>query len=400
MAKRVGVTDSAAGAGVQEFVGLETGADPNALIQAIDIVPGGEEFYMNAWSASITPLVVSATAAYWDVAAMQVPTGKFLLVDALAITNITGADETVMRIAKRYRFAGNCAQASPAAGGAPTVAAVAMVGSGLGTGSYSYKLSQLNALGQESALSTVSATVTPTAGQAINITIPALGTGAVAYRIYRTLSGAGGTGPWYWIDDAIAGTYTDVMPDSDVTGPMRGSTQHPGTTWGNAFTGESAPTACEMVYENNGVALASAPTQIAYVSSKGVRSVVAFAPAVTANLRQRIPPSNEGRAFAAAGTAAFMLQRDELGDYGAVAVVGFDKSYATIGGQWLVYGYSVRATTTLDMAPVIGRVETWLPKPALFTAGETVVGQIGNLGTAAAGVRMVEIIGRMFDIPT
>lgn len=400
MAKKTGVTDSAAGSGVLEYLGLETpGIDANVLLQAFDHMPGGEEFYMGAWGPSVTPPVISATVPYYDVAGMQVPAGKFLIVDRCAITHIA-VDETVMRIAKRYRLAGNCAQAAPAAGGAPTVAAVAMDASGLGTGSYSHKLSQINALGQEGPLSTVSATTTPTAGQGINLTVPALGTGAVAYRIYRTLSGAGGTGPWYWMDDAIAGVYTDTMPDSDVTGVMRGSVQHPGTTWGNAFIGDVAPTSCEMVYENTGVALAAAPTQIAYTSSKGVRSVVAFAPAVTANLRLRITPSNEGRAFATPGPAAAMLQRDEIGDYGAVAVHGFSNSYAAIGGQWQIYGYSVRATTPLAVAPVIGRVESVLSTPVLFTAGETVVGQIGNLGVAAAAVRMVEIMGRMFDIPT
>lgn len=398
MAIKVGVTDSAAGAGVQEFLGLETSLGASILTQAFDQLPGGEEFSMSAFGPSITPQLISATATYWDIAAMQVPTGKFLLVDKAVVTNLA-ADDTRMRVAKRYRFAGNCAQASPAAGGAPTVAAVAMVATGLGTGSYSYKISQVNALGQESALSTVSATVTPTAGQGINLTVPALGTGAVAYRIYRSLSGAGGTGPWYWVDDAIAGVYTDTMPDSDVTGVMRGSVQHPGTTWGNVFTGEVAPTACEMVFENTGVALASAPTQISYISSKGVRQVAAFAPAVTANLRQRIPPSNEGRAFATPGPATVMLQRDEISDYGAVAVSGFDKSYATIGGQWLVYGYSVRGQTEIPLTPVIGSVAEKFNPPLLFVSGETIVGQIGNLGAALAGVRAVEIFGRMFDNP-
>jgi hypothetical protein len=95
-----------------------------------------------------------------------------------------------------------------------------------------------------------------------------------------------------------------------------------------------------------------------------------------------------------------MLQRDELGDYGSVQVVGFDKTYATIGGQWVVWGYSVRAVTPLEGTQAAGRIAGRLSAPLLFHAGETVVGQIGNLGTGAAGVRRVEISGRMFDVPT
>ena len=190
------------------------------------------------------------------------------------------------------------------------------------------------------------------------------------------------------MDDAIAGAYIDTMPDSDVTGPMRGSVQHPGVTWGNAFTGDAAPSATEMVYENTGVALAAAPANLAYTSSKGVRSVVAFAPAVTVNTRVRIQPTNEGRAFATPSPAAAMLQRDELSDYGAVAIPSpsFNISYATMGGpRWMIYGYAVKATLPMETATIIGRVEQKIPKPLLFAAGETVVGQIGNLALGSAG---------------
>ena len=395
---KTGVQDTAAGAGVKEFVGLALQSDDAALVQAVDNIPGGQNFYMCAYSGSITPVIESQTVPYWDVAAYRVPNNTIMLVDALYIWQ-SAADETMLRIASRYLMGGNCAQAAPAAGGAPTVAAAAQFGTGLSAAAYSYKLSQFNALNQEGPLSTVSANVTPAANQGINITIPALGTGSVGYRIYRSLGGAAG-GPWYWVDDSAGGvTYLDVNADSYLT-DIRGSTPHPGTTWGNAYASPQLASPVEMVYENVGVALASAPANIAYVSGKGVPSVTAFAPAVTVNTRVRIPPANEGRGFAASGPASFQCQNPQIADYGATKFLGFDKSYATIGGQWVVWGHDIRGQTTLDTAAGAGRFIGRLFRPAVFYPGETLVGQIGNTSTAAAGVRKIEITGRMFTLPT
>ena len=394
----VGVTDSAAGAGIQQFVGIGMEHDANAKVQAIDNIPGGQNFYMCSYSTAITPAIETQTVPFWDVAAFQVPDGIIIVIDTCAITNLA-ADETLFRISSRKLMAGNCAQAAPAAGAAPTVAATAQFGSGLAAAAYSYKLAQFNALNQQGPLSTVSANVTPTTNQGINVTIPALGTGSVGYRIYRSLGGAAG-GPWYWVDDSAGGvTYTDVVADSYLTG-ARGSTQHPGTTWGNAFASPQFNSALEMYYENVGVALASAPVNLAYVSGKGIPSVVAFAPAVTVNTRVRIPPANETRAWAASGPASFQIQNPQIADSGATKILGFDKAYATVGGQWVIWGHDVRGVTGLEAAAVAGRTVARLYRPIIFYPGETMVGQISNTATPASGVRKVEISGRMFSVPT
>lgn len=394
----IGVADLPAGAGVEDMLvlGMEGGA--TAHVQAMDSFPGGKPFYMANYSPSITPSLESATVTWWDVAAMKVPANTIILIDLCAVTNLT-ADETLFRIAARNMLAGNCAQAAPAAGGAPVVAAAAQFGSGLTNAAYSYKLAQFNALNNEGPLSTVSANVTPTANQGINITIPALGTAAVGYRIYRSLAGAAG-GPWYWVTD-IGGnvTYLDVIADSYLTG-IRGSTQHPGTTWGAAYSNPTLGAPAEMVYENVGVALASAPANISYLSGRGIPSIVAFAPAVTVNTRVRIPLLNEARSWAIAGPNTFQIQTPAISDYGVLKMLGFDKAYATIGGQWVVWGYDVRMQTALESAAVAGRSVSRLVRPAVFYPGETFVGQVANTATAVAGIRKVEILGRMLAMPT
>lgn len=399
---KVGVTDNAAGAGVAELMASAI-AQLNTNAQIMDILPAGDDFSMKAVSASVTVTTTSVTIPPWDCAAFQVPAGKFVVLDRASILRYAAAPVS-LRVCTRYMLAGNCAQAAPAAGGAPTVAATTLgFTSGLGTGSYSYKISQVNALGQEGPLSTVSATVTPTSTQSISITIPALGTGAVAYRIYRSLSGAGGTGPWYWVDDAIAGAYLDQVADSYLT-TVRGSTQHPGTTWGTAFNPASVPQPpgpVEMIYENVGVALSAAPTTLYYLSGKGIPSAVAFAPAVTVNTRVRIPPSGEGRGFAASGPGSFQLQNPQIADYGATRVFGFNNTYAAAGGQWVIWGYAPQEATVFEAAAVAGgRNMSKFWKPCVFGPGDTIVGQVFSSGTAAASVLELEIQGRMFDIPT
>jgi len=398
---KVGVTDNAAGAGVAELISAIV-AELGSSVQMMDFLPAGDEFSMKAYSPSVTIPASSNTVPGWDCAAFMVPPGKFVVLDR-AVCGRAAASPLTLRVSTRYLLAGNCAQASPAAGGAPTVAAVTLgFDTGMGTGGYSYKISQVNALNQESALSTVSATVTPTALQGINITIPALGTGAVAYRIYRSLSGAP-AGPWYWETDAIAGVYTSTMDDSVLTTTM-GSTQHPGVTWGNAFVPSSVPQPVgpvEMIYENVGVALSAAPTQIFYTSTRGVPSFALFAPALTVNTRVRIPPANEGRAFATPSPTPFMLQNPQIADYGASSVIGFDKTYATLGGQWVIWGYGAAEQTVIESAPIAGgRNMSKFWKPAVFGPGNTIVGQVSSVATAVASVIDLEIYGRMFDLPT
>jgi hypothetical protein len=116
-----------------------------------------------------------------------------------ALTARFGSREVYARLARRYVFAGNCATANPGAPSAPTVAVVTHdvgIDEANGSNTFSYKLTSINALGQETLGSSASSTLTATSAQkAIDVTIPALATGAVAYGVYRSLAGQGGSGP-------------------------------------------------------------------------------------------------------------------------------------------------------------------------------------------------------------
>lgn len=106
-----------------------------------------------------------------------------------------------------------------AAPAALTATASGTAGS-LGAGTYSYKVTCANAVGGETTPSSQSATVTPGSSKSTDLSnIPICGTGGTQRRIYRTKSGFGTYGPWYWvatISDNSTTTLNDGLADSSA----------------------------------------------------------------------------------------------------------------------------------------------------------------------------------------
>lgn len=113
-------------------------------------------------------------------------------------------------------------------------AAIAPVGPGL-TGRYSWRVTFLEAAGQESSGSPATAPVVLTRAYAHLTDIPLGGSSTVARRIYRTRSNAA-TGPWYFVGDLrdnVTRDYTDSEADAvlflPLPSPIRGDAAAEGT---------------------------------------------------------------------------------------------------------------------------------------------------------------------------
>ena len=121
--------------------------------------------------------------------------------------------------------------------GAMTATGSATAGS-LGAGTYSYKLTCRTATGGETTGGTVSNTVTPGSSKSTDLSsIPTCTGGTTTNRnVYRSLSGAAATGPWYWVKNIADNTTTtgindgladasvgQLAPDINFSAPLPGS---------------------------------------------------------------------------------------------------------------------------------------------------------------------------------
>jgi hypothetical protein len=399
-AKKAGFTDTAAGAGVLEALVTEP-QGLTTLLQGVDLLLGGDPFYLKTVSGSVTPPTMQGTTPGWQALAYRVPAGKFAVIDAISLLCAV-ADESYARIARRYLMAGNCATAAPAAPAAPAVAVVTHdqgIDEANGSNGFSYKITQINALGQESTASAASSTVTPSAAQrAIDVTLPALATGAVAIGVYRSLAGAPG-GPWYHLVNADGGAaFRDTRPDVNLDQTK----QPPAASWGNAYAPLTLDAPVELVYACLN-ALAVAPARLVYLDEQGYSDNVAFAPAIAAGTHLRIPLAGETKGWASPATpAGFQLQDARSTDYGARGVRGFNNTFANAGGQWIIWGLQVLGETHFEGAIPIagGRVLQKLARPAVFPAGSTIVVEAGGQAAQAAGVRELQVFGRIYDTPS
>jgi hypothetical protein len=398
---KVGVTDLTAGGGVIEPLVLGHQADSLSKLQAVDLLRGGEPFVMRSVSlATVIPPTVSLNVPAWHVITRRVPDGRFMVID-YATVQCSVADESWIRISRRYILGGNAATASPTAPSAPGVAAVTHdvgIDEANGSNTFSWKYSWVNQLGQESALSAASTTTTPTAAQKrVDVTIAALATGAVQARIYRSRPGQGATGPWYHLDDAPTGAYRDVHPDSDLDLAR----QHPGVTWGTAFSGNGPMAGIGSLVYINTVALAVAPATIVYTNQRSRRSSVAFAPG-TAVTQLRVALSDEGRQWAnTSAIATHPIQEPFISDFGATNFIGFNNTKANMGGTWAVYGIEPRMESHFEGAAPIAGGNAWTKgDPRIpFPSGSTMVVEAGGTATQIAGTREVSVYGRLFDNP-
>ncbi len=396
--RATGVTDQAAGAGVQEFLGL---ADPRygggGIVQAVTDFAVGDAISLHGGS-SFTPPLVGAVAGGMVVLAWRPPPDKILIVDdAQFLSEI--ADESFCRIGKRHFLYGRNNVAAPAAPAAPTVAVAASV-VGMDVGAYTYKVAPVNAIGQEGAISPASATATTTAAnRRVNVTPPAMPTGGVGWAIYRSLAGQTG-GPWYWLTYTRYGTaFPDVNPDSALDTALV-----PANTW--AIADAPAVDVCaggtgELLLETL-IAMTAAPANVIYREVRGRWRSATLSPALTVG-RTRSQLFGAGDSFAAAGVNTMFgrgsqfAQGDRTYDFNVAQIAGFDGPGT--GGAFVVWGAHPWAVSEVTVAGIPSVYPfAGLKRPLIVGPNAEVYAEIGNTATAAAGLRQVTINGRLVPI--
>ncbi|MDE3095592.1 MAG: hypothetical protein KGK07_06285 [Chloroflexota bacterium] len=396
--RNTGVTDQPAGAGVQEFLGL---ADPRyaagGIVQAVTDLAIGDAITLHGGS-SFTPPVVGATAPGMIVLAWRPPPDKLLIVDdAQFLSQIASA--TYCRIGKRHFLYGRNNVAAPGAPAAPTVAVAASV-VGMDLAAYTYKVAPVNAIGQEGPVSPASAIATTTAGnRRVNVTPPALPTGAVGWAIYRSLQGQTG-GPWYWLTFTRYGTaFPDVNPDSALD-----ATLVPANTWAIADAPNvdvCAGGSGELQLETM-IAMSAAPANVIYKEARGRWRSAPLSPGLAVG-RTRSQLYGAGDSFAAAALNTMfqrgsqLAQSDRTYDFNVAAIAGFDGPGT--GGAFVVWGAHLWAASELTVAGIASLYPfAGLKRPLIVGPNAEVYAEVGNSATAAAGLRQVTINGRLIPI--
>lgn len=403
---KTGVTDSAPGAGVAEYLGLL--GPLAALAQAVSIIPHGDPWQIKG-SLSYTPTVITDTLPPSPVMAWKVPSGKALQFTGGVVHSLAATIE-YYRVCRRYFLFGYQATAAPSAPAAPTTALLALT-DGIGTsGVYSWKVAPLDTFDREGPLSAASSpglTLTST-NRGATITPPALGAGVTGYNIYRTLSG-GST--HYFVGTTLgAAAFLDSVPDSIVTSM---GLLTPSATWAaGAIAGETADGPCEVIIEVGAVAITGAPTTIVYTDPYGTRAAVLATFPTTIGQRIRAKTFGDASTFVAVGVVAGSANlwrgphssdiRTRLQfDYGALAVSGVNA--VPSAGSFIVWGQQVIGVGTRQSDPVLGTIHSYPIIPTsqhghlIPPLGEIVV-EVGALATGVVGVRDVTLSGLL--LPT
>lgn len=401
-AVKTGVTDSAAGAGVNEYLGLQ--GPLAALSQVVSVLPHGDPWQIKG-SLSFTPTVITDTFPPAPLMAWKVPSGKALLFTGGVVHSIAATLE-YYRVCRRYFLWGYQATAAPAAPAAPTVALTAMT-AGIGTtGAYLYKVAPIDTFRRESAATAASSSVTLTStNQGVTVTPPALPTGAVGYNVYRTLAG-GST--YYYVGTTMGVTpYVDAAPDSQLdTG------QQPSATWTTgAISGETMDGPGEAIIEVGAIVMTSPPTSLIYNGSYGGRNQMqAVTITNTIGARTRFKPFFEAQNFIPVGTLSANTWRGphtsdtrtrQEEDLGVTQILGVNA--VPSAGAMMVWGQQVIGVGARSADPVAATTHAYQlfptdPNGILIPPMGEIVFEIGALAAGVAGVRDVTLVGTL--IPT
>lgn len=398
---KTGVTDTASGAGVHEYLGLQEDFG-TAMSQAVTHLPFGDALHLKG-SLSMTPTLITDTLPPSPLLAWRVPVGKALLFTGGQYHSLSAATDYV-RVCRRAFLFGYQATAAPVAPAAPTVALTALT-DGIGTSlAYTYKIAAIDTFRKESPASVASSSVTLTAtNRGVTVTPPALSTGAIGFNIYRTL---GGGATWYYVATTLGATaYIDAQPDASIDTSLT-----PLNNWATgAIVGETTDGPCEVIIEVGAVALTGAPTTLVYTGPYNTaKQAIAVTFPSTVGQRIRAKLFGETSNFIPVGTAANNTWRglytsDIRGrheeDYGATAVSGINA--APSAGSFIVWGQQVIGISERIEATAAIKANRILPNiPAGFLLGPLteIVVEIGALALGVAGVRDVAIDGLL--IPT
>lgn len=394
-AVKTGVADSAAGAGVHEYLALL--GPLAAYLQACSILPTGDPWQIKG-SLSHTPTLITDVLPPSPILGWKVPSGKALLFTGGVLHALTAATEYI-RVCRRYFLGGYQATAAPAAPAAPTVALTALT-AGIGTsGNFTYKVAPIDTFRREGPASVASASVTLTGtNQGVTVTPPAAGTGVIGYNIYRTVAG-GST--WYFVGTTFGATaYIDAQPDADLDQALV-----PSNTWATGWiNGEVMDGPGEVIIEVGAIALTGAPTQLIYkgaYSQQRQAFAVTWPTAIGARLRAKLfgetsnfvaVPTVAGNLWRGPHTADQRTRHEE--DYGATAVLGVNAFPSA--GAFIVWGQQVIGSTERDEATAAIKARAiWPLNPhgILIPPLGEIVCEIGALAAGVAAVRDVSLHG-------
>lgn len=403
--RKVGVPDSAAGAGVEEFLGLS--GPLAALIQAASIVPTGDPWQIKG-SLSHTPTLITDTLPPHPILGYKVPSGKALLFTGGVVHGLAATLE-YYRVCRRYFLFGYQATAAPAAPAAPTVALQNTTDGIAAAGTFDYKCAAIDSFQREGPASTHSTNVTLSGTQkAVSVTPPALPTGGIGYNIYRCLAGTQDTGPWYYVGTTPGVTaYIDAQPDVAVDTALT-----PLNNWATgAIAGETMDGPGEIIIEVGAVALTGAPTHLVFTGMYGqIKQALAVTFPTAIGQRIRAKMFGETQNFVAVPTATANLWRGphtadirtrHEEEFGAVAVSGVNA--APSAGAFIVWGQQVIGTGTRESDPVAASIHSYPLVPTnphgvlIPPLGEIVV-EVAALAAGDAGVRDFTLSGLL--LPT
>jgi hypothetical protein len=399
-AKKVGVTDAAAGAGVEEFLGLS--GPLSALLQAASIIPTGDPWQIKG-SLSHTPTLITDTLPPHPILGYKVPSGKALLFTGGHYHSLTAATE-YLRVCRRHFLFGYQATAAPSAPAAPTAALQNATDGIAAAGTFDYKVAAVDTFLREGPASAHSANVTLSGTQrAVSITPPALPAGGTGYNIYRCLAGQQDVGPWYYVGTTFGVTaYIDAMPDANLDQSLT-----PLNNWAvGAIAGEAMDGPGEIIIEVGAVALTGAPTHIVFTGMYGQFKqafAVTFPTAIGARLRGKL--FGETSNFVAVPTATANLWRGPFSndvrtrheeEYGCVSVSGMNA--APSAGAFIVWGQQVIGGVDRTEATAAIRARTIIPTNphgVLIPPLGEIVCELGALAAGVAAVRDVALSGML-----
>lgn len=398
------MTDTAAGAGVNEYLGIRGPLD--ALSQVCSIIPHGDPWQIKG-SLSFTPTLITDTLPSSPIMATKVPVGKALLFTGGVIHGLAASLE-YYRVVRRYFLFGYQATAAPAAPAAPTTALLALT-DGIGTsGVFTWKVAPLDTFNREGALSAASnpaLTLTST-NRGATITPPALGTGVTGYNIYRTLAG-GGT--YFYIGKTLGAiAFLDALPDASIDQSLV-----PNATWATGdIAGETVDGPAEVIIEVGAIALTGAPTTLVYTNDRGAKraQTVTFPTTIGQRIRAKLygETSNFVPVGVVAGSANLWhglytsdIRMQEPQEFGALAVSGVNA--VPSAGSFMVWGEQVIGVGGRTSDPVAATLHAYpliptIPLGVLLPPLSEIVVEVGALASGVAGVRDVTLSGML--IPT
>jgi hypothetical protein len=405
--KRVGVDNKAIASLVAGMLSRDTRTVEGEAnrVQIIDQWADAEDYLHLQGIGSVTLPVLAAGIGWRTVLSYIVPTGKIFIPEWVSC-NGAGTLNALARVSHRYHlwaFSG-AALANPTANATgPSISAGASVGMNIGV--YSYKWTILNNVG-ETLPTAASANVTTTAAtDGITVPLPTVPAGGCYIRIYRTVAGGSTYFLLHELDGAVGG-YTDTHPDADLNQAVT----PPGanTTAGSVSGLDNPPlsTVAEIVFHVVRLALSASPTAIIYTDEDGLQERTTTTVTVTIDTQTQITLKRADLGFtgpldAIPRTKAANFRGGNV-NHGLREMKGVQGNPAT--GQYNIYGYhpvlrgEIKPATA---APVAGAVDCMclFRNPVAFPAGaEVTVDLVHPQGiTAAAGVRAVDLVGRLIN---